>query len=673
MVDTVSTDTAAGAPRCPVSGHSQEAGYRVVKNGLRPGRDGWQQRYRCIAPDDTRHLFTTPEVVMQRLNTPADARRRHHINCPKPSHADGTVRFRGTRVSKSGTWQRFQCVRPGGAKHYFQVLASADGSALISLTLPPACVEHPRGKVVRNGPYLTRGNPRQSYRCEPANGQIHWFSLPLPRDTVDVGTSACTTCDELLSPHRGTLTAARRTPWTLKAVAKALNDLSLGESYAAVSMALRAQRDKAADHLRDEHGEDGKPIRRAKSRAKAKPAANAGVTRSANLPSATSVSYIRQHGRNSWHLAADIAEQYSPLLFARAQADVTKREQALRAANDAELAKNPDAILNKPIVYVLDELPVVVSRRRHNDPKKRTQQNNWYLLVVIELIWHPTDDPMAATPKESRLRLVRAYPRASAQTWRLVLDEIGTRPDYIVADTGSAISSAVNEHYGAGVVGRIPSFFHIHRNIRDALLELSNATTMLEGRKTLVHPLSKHLDLLRRGDVVSMTDQRWADWWVELIAEVAALPAPTAGISAQRTVYKELVADALPMLRKNGELPASNADVEVAIRETLKPFLRNRQHLYRNLARTNALWDLAVCRSQGAFGDLDEVAAVIRASNEANGGWAPLARAVTDTQPRRVEDDGTGSGTTKVVKLTYSSLLNPFLVSRLAKSRGLNT
>jgi hypothetical protein len=61
---------------------------------------------------------------------------------------------------------------------------------------------------------------------------IHDFMTPLPREVVTAGVATCSVCDELLSPHRGALSGARRTPWTLKNLAQSLNDLSTGSNYA---------------------------------------------------------------------------------------------------------------------------------------------------------------------------------------------------------------------------------------------------------------------------------------------------------------------------------------------------------------------------------------------------------------------------------------------------------
>ena len=135
------------------------------------------------------------------------------------------------------------------------VLASAAGTQLTSLDRQPGCPEHAVSKVTRQGVYGRGATKRQRYRCVPADGTApHTFTPPLAREAVEGGVESCTTCDELLSPHRGALTGARHTPWTLALYARALNELSMGASYAAVSLMMREYRDRASRHLLEHHG-----------------------------------------------------------------------------------------------------------------------------------------------------------------------------------------------------------------------------------------------------------------------------------------------------------------------------------------------------------------------------------------------------------------------------------
>jgi hypothetical protein len=214
---------------------------------------------------------------------------------------------------------------------------------------------------------------------------------------------------------------------------------------------MRSHRDRAMSHLATEHG--------------------MSLTLSDGSPMAKSTSWTAEQGKNAWHLAADLVEQYAPLLWSRVN-EIAAREIAHRCANDEAVQSSPEAPLAAPIVYLLDELPVFVRTRRSTNSGH--QRNSWNLLVAVELVWHGTGDPFALPSREARLRLVRAYPTASEETWRLVLSELDTSPDDVISDCGSSILNALISHYGQAV-GHVPSMFHVHRNIRAQLTKLPRA------------------------------------------------------------------------------------------------------------------------------------------------------------------------------------------------------
>lgn len=618
---------------CP-KGHPGAA-HHVRKDGWATTKDGRRQIYRCISPEGVAHRFYGPTTTTA---APVGRRTDHKVRCPQPGHADGFVQSRGTRPTKTGTWQRFTCVRPNGHKHSFRVMLEPSGQPTTPRNAPPppACTEHPGSRVVRAGTYSSGNSRRQRYQCHPKDGsRPHQFTPPLAREAVTSGAS-CTRCDELLSPHHGPISAARHTPWTLTGVAKALNDLSLGESYANVSLALRAQRDAARQHLHDAHGID---------------AFGATVTSAAS----TSTSYTRRDKRNAWRVAADLVEQYSPPLYAAVDAQLRADAEAQRVENDALLAANPNARLPAPIVYVIDEMPVWT---RTNGVKRPT----WNVLTVAEVRWKDTDDPFAPPQRDSRLRLARAFPRSNADAWQLVLDEVGVRPDFVVADYGTGLQLALQAYYGDSV-GVVPSLWHMHRNIRDVLVDLPN-TTFLDGQeKVLIDPLRKHLSLLARDELIGRTRIDIEQWWDELETIVAALPAPVVKVKTQRDLQEPRLVEALPILTTNPHVPASNAAVENRIRNALKPFLENRAHMFGNQERTNRLLNLLVCRQAGAFNDLDALALSIRSLNEGNGGWAPAPRQILDRQPPTSVAQGK----------PFQSLKSHNVVARLAKNRGITT
>jgi hypothetical protein len=617
---------------CP-KGHAGD-GYRLVKDGIRPGRDGLVQTYRCSAADGATHWFRAP------LSDPTagpTARPAGQVRCPTSGHRDGKVQSRGVRETRSGTWRRYVCRRPNGETHSFQLMLSeADGVAVAPRLPPPDCPEHPGSRVIRWGTYGLRSQ-RQRYLCRPAEGKPHQFTPPLSREAVEPG-EACDTCDELLSPHHGPVTAARHTPWTLVGVAKALNDLSLGESYANVSLALRAQRDAAMEHLSSAHG----------------------VETSANsaAPVATSsASYSQRQRKNAWRVAADLVEQYSPPLYAAVEEELLARTQALRDANDAALAAAPNGTLSTPIVYVLDELPIWTE----GAPGKN-KRPSWNVLAVAEVLWRPPSSPHGLPERETRLRLARAFPRNNADAWRLVLEELQVRPDFVVADNGSGLQGALRAHYGTSVAN-VPSMWHIQKNLRETLLELPN-TTFRKGKETvLLDPLRKHLGRLSRDEIIGGTATDVAHWWDELESIVAGLPAPVPTIVAQRKMHEPRLVAALPLLNANPHVPASNAAIESRIRVALKPFLSNRAHMFGNQERTNRLLNLIMCREAGMFNDLSQLALRIRQLNESNGGWAPEPRQILDRQPPSLLSTGK----------RYQSLKSYSVVSRLAQDKGITT
>lgn len=445
----------------------------------------------------------------------------------------------------------------------------------------------------------------------------------------------------MLSPHRGTLTAARHTPWSLAGVVQALNNLSLGSSYAAVALDLRAQRRLTLAHLKEAHGVDL-------------------TLPESPLPPVLG-SWSRQQGRNAWHLGADLVEQYSPLLYAKVEEELIARERRVRAENDAVLEKDPNATLAHPLVYILDEQPVGFTR--WSSDRTRYQQAKWSLLVVVEILWHTGKDPLVLPQREPRLRLARAYPRGDAAAWRLVLSELPVRPDFVIADSADAIRSAVNRHYGKGAVGFIPSLYHIHANLRSSLIKLPKGKTRVNGKERLVPHLERAMSGISRAELMKNESDIKA-WWDQIIKEANALAPKQTKITQQRKFHERRMIEAIPILKKNPQLPASNAAVESRIRLHLEPFLENRKHRYRNLARTNFLMDLAVCRAQGVFRDLNNVAQIIRQTNEDARGWAPAPRTLADTQPAL-------SSSSQSAPHIYSSLLNVQLISELSAARGI--
>lgn len=332
-------------------------------------------------------------------------------------------------------------------------------------------------------------------------------------------------------------------------------------------------------------------------------------------------------------------------------------EKRQREKNDAFLAENPEQPLRTPIVYLLDDVPIFINQR--NSKRVTTQQDSWALLVVVELRWQESKDPNNLPKREARLRLARAYPRRHEDAWMLVLNELPVVPDFIIADAGSAIQGAFTRFYTGRKPVFVPSLYHIHKNIRAVLQKVSGGSSKSGKKVFLSKSLNDAANFMAREDLLQLSPQELSDCWDNLIAEVARTGEPTAKISIQRKMNEPKMLESITTLRKYPQLPASNAAVESRIRLDLDPFLANRKARYRNLARTNFLLDLAVCRSQGAFIDLTKLAKKIRESNESANGWAPTPRAVADHQPQ-----GTAANTQM-----YSSLLSAPMIAKLSAAR----
>ncbi|HPU38215.1 MAG TPA: hypothetical protein PLS63_01490, partial [Microthrixaceae bacterium] len=89
---------------------------------------------------------------------------------------------------------------------------------------------------MRNGKYGSKTpKPRQRYRCTPADGsKPHAFTPPLPRDHVHENAEDCAHCEELRGVHRGDTAVARRHSWSSRIVARGLEKLAEGSTYADV-------------------------------------------------------------------------------------------------------------------------------------------------------------------------------------------------------------------------------------------------------------------------------------------------------------------------------------------------------------------------------------------------------------------------------------------------------
>ena len=267
----------------------------------------------------------------------------------------------------------------------------------------------------------------------------------------------------------------------------------------------------------------------------------------------------------------------------------------------------------------------------------------------------PTGDPFAL-PMAPRiaLRLVRAMPKANTPAWRLVFDELGYHPDFIVADAATSIASAIREHYDPARTRFVPSLWHLTRAVEADLLKIRKATAPGENGPTLITPLADHLQRLGRWSGVLKDAAAWSAWWDELLALLRSHRLPVEKVLGHRARYEPTMAAALAVAPPDIHL--STGGLETLIDSQVKRLLTPRRTAFGNIERTNILFDLVVARQHGAFDNLGTTAALIRDDTLANDGYTVALRSVADPRPPG------GS---------YSSLRDVTLLNEAARRRGL--
>ena len=530
------------------------------------------------------------------------------------------------------------------------MLIAADGRLKPVWSVPPACTdpEHENSAVTRYGTYGKRMlNPRQRYRCvygKDADGNDIWhtFTPALPRDHVHAGGRSCSECDELRGVHHGDAAVARRHAWSARIVARGLEQLATGGSYADVSRwALRTAGTGARGRDKTRRLKDGK------------------VPRSTYSP-------------DVWHVAADWVEAFGPVVWAPVEQRLREQALALRAANDALLAAGKPVTL--PQVLLLDDVPVY-SRDARTGRSRRDA--GFYLLVAAEVTWepqpeaepqadssshpHPWPDEAEPPPPPKpvvQLRLVRAMAKSNTPAWRLLFDELGYRPDYVVGDAGSGLMAAVRAHYAGTDTVFVPCVWHLTEAVKAALADTPGALIATpSGGKELPDDIAAHMALLARGSDALAGPAQWRGWWTELEGIFRAHRLPVDAIVKCRGEHQTPMEDALPSLAGHPYVPIATGALERLIRTRVKPMLSLRASGFGNIERTNTLMDLAVARTHDAFDDLTDVAQLLREDTRPVGGWTVPLRSIADPRPR--------SG-------RYSSLRDPTLLTTLAAERGLS-
>lgn len=446
------------------------------------------------------------------------------------------------------------------------------------------------------------GPRRQRYLCFGDDGDSkHVFTPPLPREHVHSDGVVCPVCDSSVGPNHGQRVFARKTTWPLRVVAEGASRLASGESYAGVgNWALR----KAQATGRN----------------------------------------VRERPTNvAWHIGADWTEAVSPVLFDAVDARLRDSAMQERARLDSLLEDGLP--LDRPQVVIVDDLPVY---GRQVGTTTR-QQFGFYVLVLAEVVWSP--------PPRTKLRLVRAIPIASTAGWALVFDELGYTPDIVVADGSHSIRNGMRAALGSGPV-LLPSLPHINKAITASLVRYRpTMRNTASRRERLIEPIGGHLAKLKKGSEIVTTSAGWKQWWDQLEDIGADMRLPASKIAGFRAAHEPRInARVRDVFINYPNVPASTGAVETLIRRNIQPMLAMRRHSFGNLERTNALFDLVVCRNHDLFDDLRQVEQLLADDAETHSGFTTRNRSVED---RRSVDS------------RYSSLRDNYLIEQLAAHRGL--
>lgn len=523
--------------------------------------------------------------------------------CPRPEHKGSIVVRFGTRTSTDRTvaYQRYRCApaHPAAAAasderyalHTFQLPLRGGVPEQVPYVAPPSCPTHPDGHVVRNGfaspppgrkpKSPTRrahpAVPRQRYRCTPPSGTAHSFFPKLPRQAVGAG-EYCEHCEEPRCVHRGETVVARGHRYTTVVVAQALAELGAGATYARTSLLAfqRTQPERLHELLT--------PLT-LKEQTKAR--------------------------KNAWRLAADWCEAFSPVLW----------EPWAEARLSDMLAIAELKPKERPVrVAIIDDIPVFAKSVGAAKPLQR-----FSVLALSEVLVDP-----GRRTRDTRLRLLRAYPRHDEKAYLLLLNELGYVPDVVIADGGKGIGGALRtmqRRHGADFQQML-SAYHVRKQLRRlfATLERKHPGGFSPG------DLDDDLETWK----FCHSEAAWQQWWsrFEQRATAQGIPYTTWQTDWVRD-YKPLVDAQMPMLDEIKVLPRTTGALEATLFNTIKPAILGRARTFGNLVRTNRLMDLMVLHADGQLASTAAVARALRRDVETTDGYGPPVRAITDPRMYR--------------------------------------
>ena len=519
------------------------------------------------------------------------------VACSHAGHANSSVRRNGKQARGGITYQRFLC-RPlnGDEAHTIQV-PLLDGE--VTQPVPPApperCDLHPTSRVRRDGKTKTRrGIERQRFLCFPINGDApHRFTPALSRLVVNHGET-CSECQTFRAVTRGDTNAARGHKFTTRIVAQSLARLGNGDSYGAT--AVWAKRQMEINH---KHG-------------------------SVDETPALSPTKAR---KNSWRLAADWVETFSPVLFE------PWVERARTQVLETLAGPSKD---RRVVALLLDDIPIVA--KSINGVAKR---DRFSVIAATESIID-----LDTGQRTNRLRLLRAFADHSGDAYKLVLAELGYVPDIVLADGGTGVGAAVRwlqEKNPDKPFTICLSAYHLRSQLLAQLAGLTRNYGFQPG------------DLATRLETWSFVESSfsWQTWWSDYEQRLTSQGLPqTAWPKKWFSETKPMIDQQMEVLDEYRVIPRSTGAIESVLFRVVKPSLSGRALGFGNLERTNRLLDLMTLSANNELDDVAKITSALMADARRHQGFVPPVRSITDVRMTR-------------------SLLDDTVPSKLAKAKGL--
>jgi len=488
--------------------------------------------------------------------------------CPFDGHRGSRVQSYGSRKRKDGKWvNRYACFH-NGTRHTFSECFDADPLPVFA---PVKCPQGHRGKVTRWSSNNAGGARHQRYKCAPTDGNAtHTFTLTLPRQRVEADPN-WTDTDAVKNPHRGPVASGRGHEFTMRVVAEGLQQLSQGASYASVGKWAAGQK---AQRQRENEPE-------------------------------------KRRSQHYWQTGATWTEVYSPVLWDAWQETLVPLDAAATASP-------------LPRVLVVDDVPLFGDV----EDEEGDASAGMLFSVLVAIEYFPSQrDPSVY---DHRVRLVRAFPKHTADAYELLVYECGFLPDVIVSDSAHGILSMVKRLrvYSPDLVW-VPSAFHVIQQLRRAMRKMTSPrlrTPFVPG------------DLLARMESMALLadETAWTQWWTDLDRRMDAQRVPAnLRPTKWRKDYGDQVLAALRYLATHPQVPRGNGAVEAQMRTEVGPFFAGRYNSFGNIERVNRAADLLTLRLNGRLGRVADVEKVLTDAALRGDGWMPPARQVNDPEGYR--------------------------------------